>query len=237
MRSLGDHANQWLITRTLANFGSVALRRRDPDQAAACYDEAIALGYRLGSFGDIGRSIAGMGVVAFQRQHWQQAVQLLGAASGLRAVYHMLDSDIRSGEAISPAGQAATDLRTVLGEEVFAIAWSTGAAMSLSEAVATARAEAIGAVAGAEAGEASSVQTNTSAVKADAMGVHPAGLSGREVEVLGLVAAGRTNREIAALLVISRNTVDRHISNIFDKIGATNRTEAAIYAERHGLSG
>jgi DNA-binding CsgD family transcriptional regulator len=63
----------------------------------------------------------------------------------------------------------------------------------------------------------------------------PDGLSEREVRVLRLVAAGKSNREIADWLVISPHTVIRHVSNIFDKIGVANRTEAATYAARHGL--
>jgi DNA-binding CsgD family transcriptional regulator len=61
-------------------------------------------------------------------------------------------------------------------------------------------------------------------------------LSQREVEVLRLVAAGKSNAQIADELVISQNTVIRHVSNIFAKIGAENRTEAASYAHRHGLT-
>ncbi len=64
---------------------------------------------------------------------------------------------------------------------------------------------------------------------------YPDGLSEREVEVLRLLAAGRSNPAIAAELVISVNTVFRHVSNIFAKIGAANRVEAAAYAQRHGL--
>jgi DNA-binding CsgD family transcriptional regulator len=65
----------------------------------------------------------------------------------------------------------------------------------------------------------------------------PAGLTGREVEVLRLIAAGRSNRAIAEALFISPNTVLRHVSNIFAKIGVTNRAEAATYATRQGLDG
>jgi pimeloyl-ACP methyl ester carboxylesterase/DNA-binding CsgD family transcriptional regulator len=55
-------------------------------------------------------------------------------------------------------------------------------------------------------------------------------LSQREVEVLRLVATGRTNQQIAEELVISGNTVRRHLSNIFNKIGAANRAQAAVIA-------
>ena len=62
------------------------------------------------------------------------------------------------------------------------------------------------------------------------------GLSDREVEVLRLVATGMTNREIAGQLVISTKTVDRHVSNIFTKIGVSSRTAAAAYAFEHRLT-
>jgi DNA-binding NarL/FixJ family response regulator len=56
------------------------------------------------------------------------------------------------------------------------------------------------------------------------------------VEVLRSLASGKSNLEIAEELFISLNTVARHLTNIFGKIGATNRVEAANYASRHGLS-
>jgi DNA-binding CsgD family transcriptional regulator/pimeloyl-ACP methyl ester carboxylesterase len=64
----------------------------------------------------------------------------------------------------------------------------------------------------------------------------PDGLSVREGEVLRLVAAGKSNPQIADELVISLNTVQRHVSNILAKTGLANRTEAASYATRHGLT-
>jgi DNA-binding CsgD family transcriptional regulator len=64
---------------------------------------------------------------------------------------------------------------------------------------------------------------------------YPDGLSQREVEVLCRVAAGKSNREIAEELVIAEGTVRRHVSNIYNKIGAINRSEATRYALRAGL--
>jgi DNA-binding CsgD family transcriptional regulator len=61
------------------------------------------------------------------------------------------------------------------------------------------------------------------------------GLTTREVEVLRLVAAGKTNRAIAADLFLSERTVDRHVSNIFDKLGVASRAAAAAFAVEHGL--
>ena len=62
-----------------------------------------------------------------------------------------------------------------------------------------------------------------------------AGLSGRELEVLRLLATGRTNRAIADELVLAVRTVDRHVSNIFTKLGVSSRAAATAYAYEHGL--
>ena len=64
---------------------------------------------------------------------------------------------------------------------------------------------------------------------------YPSGLSQREVEVLRLLALGKSNREIGDGLVITEGTVRRHVSNLYDKIGVSNRTEATRYALREGL--
>lgn len=61
------------------------------------------------------------------------------------------------------------------------------------------------------------------------------GLSERELEVLRMVAAGATNKAIAAKLVISVRTVDRHLSNIFAKLGVSSRAAATSYAHEHRL--
>jgi DNA-binding NarL/FixJ family response regulator len=63
----------------------------------------------------------------------------------------------------------------------------------------------------------------------------PIALTDREQQVLRLLAAGRTGREIAGELTISVPTVQRHIANIYAKIGARGRVEAAAYAFAHGM--
>jgi LuxR family transcriptional regulator, maltose regulon positive regulatory protein len=60
-------------------------------------------------------------------------------------------------------------------------------------------------------------------------------LTERELEVLRLLAAGRRNRDIAQELVVTQETVKKHLSHIFDKLGATNRTQAVAHARRLGL--
>jgi DNA-binding NarL/FixJ family response regulator len=62
-----------------------------------------------------------------------------------------------------------------------------------------------------------------------------AGLSQRELEVLGLLAEGLANKLIARRLEISEKTVKSHLTRIFREIEVTDRTQAALFAERHGL--
>jgi DNA-binding NarL/FixJ family response regulator len=63
------------------------------------------------------------------------------------------------------------------------------------------------------------------------------GLSEREVEVLQLAGTGLTNRDIAERLSLSQHTVARHLANARVKLGAANRTEAAMkLEEREGLT-
>nr|WP_202550136.1 response regulator transcription factor [Streptomyces sp. SID8352] len=62
-------------------------------------------------------------------------------------------------------------------------------------------------------------------------------LTEREREVLGLIADGRSNREIARALVLSEKTVKTHVSNILMKLDLADRTQAALWAVRHGVAG
>jgi two-component system NarL family response regulator len=61
-------------------------------------------------------------------------------------------------------------------------------------------------------------------------------LTRREMEVLELVGRGLRNRGIAEKLFLSEKTVKNHISSIFVKLQVNDRTEAALLAERHGLT-
>jgi len=70
-----------------------------------------------------------------------------------------------------------------------------------------------------------------------AAAARPSGLSAREVEVLRLVAQGLSNGEIAERLFITRKTAGVHVTHILDKLGVTNRVEAAMVAARLGLAG
>lgn len=59
-------------------------------------------------------------------------------------------------------------------------------------------------------------------------------LTNREREVLALIADGRSNREIARQLRVAEKTVKAHVSSVLAKLGVQDRTQAAVYAVRHG---
>ena len=63
----------------------------------------------------------------------------------------------------------------------------------------------------------------------------PSSSPGREREVLLLVVEGLANKQIARRLGISEKTVKGHLTNLFQRIGVADRTQAALWAERNGI--
>jgi len=61
-------------------------------------------------------------------------------------------------------------------------------------------------------------------------------LTARERDVLGLVATGLPNKAIARRLAISEKTVKAHLTRVFAVVGVSDRTSAALWAQRHGLT-
>ena len=61
-------------------------------------------------------------------------------------------------------------------------------------------------------------------------------LTEREREVLSLVGAGLQNKQIALRLGISEKTVKAHLTSVFRQLGVFDRTQAALWAQRHGLA-
>jgi two-component system response regulator DevR len=66
----------------------------------------------------------------------------------------------------------------------------------------------------------------------------PAGrLTSQEQRILELIAQGLTNRQIAEITYLSEKTVKNYVSNLLSKLGMSRRTEAAVFAVRHGSGG
>ena len=71
--------------------------------------------------------------------------------------------------------------------------------------------------------------------KVDAARIAALGITPRELEVLQLIAEGLSNKEMAERMFVSENTVKTHASRVFDKLGASRRTQAVQFAKNHGL--
>ena len=60
-------------------------------------------------------------------------------------------------------------------------------------------------------------------------------LTKRELDMISAVVNGATNREISRQFGVSEQTVNNHLSNVFDKVGVSNRLELALYVMHHKL--
>jgi non-specific serine/threonine protein kinase len=114
-------------------------------------------------------------------------------------------------------------LRTQLGEEAFNAAWEAGKKLTLAQALA----EAEQIIMPAEIPNPQSQISNSK----QAFG----GLTAREREVAALVGQGMSNREIAEKLVLGERTIETHVSNIFNKLGFTGRSQVRQWAKEKGL--
>jgi len=91
-------------------------------------------------------------------------------------------------------------------------------------------------IAGKSVGNVVQVITELSSSLPHALPPKSYGLTPRELEMVRLVTQGCSNREIAFQLNISEETVKRHLSNVFDKVGMSNRVELTLFALEHRLA-
>jgi DNA-binding NarL/FixJ family response regulator len=146
-----------------------------------------------------------------------ELLDLLGqkeAAATLHAALTRIPASVEHVPALADLGER---LALQLGDAISAPA-TAGRGMDLDDATAFARSEL------------ERVRASRAAIIE-----RPGGLSRREVEVLRLVADGLTTRAIAERLFISAKTTDRHIQNIYTKIGTSSRATATRWAVRHGV--
>ena len=180
-----------------------------------------------------GVAMTGQEAVRLARRHKPDVVLLdvrLGAEDGLDVIKR-----IRS---------AATATRVVVlsafdNPTYVARAVSAGAHDYLLKSAT--RAEIVAAVNAAAAGEAPSragelLRVATSMASKELPPDTDVPLTPRETQVLRLVAMGLSNREIADALAISVETVKEHVQNLLRKVAVSDRTQAAVWAIRHGLA-
>jgi predicted ATPase/transcriptional regulator with XRE-family HTH domain/DNA-binding CsgD family transcriptional regulator len=259
-RGVGDRPNTY---KALHLLGTVALRAGDYGNAEALHTESLALKRPQGDAYGVAMSLYGLAQVEWLRNNYVRALGFLreslsllqdlghwrGMALNLQLLAHLTaDSgeaerstclfgavaslhetlgNRRSVPVVQNVDSARTDAsiaanRARLSPVAFEAAWRKGQAMTLDETVAFA----LGAA-----------PADTSHHALDTVdGVAPTGLTRRERDVLRLIVAGNSNQEIAAALVLSTRTVERHIANVYSKLGAHNRAAATAYALRHGMA-
>ncbi len=209
-RAVGETTDPLERARLLPAYIEILLATGDADEArAVCRElEEIAKGY---------------------------ASDVLGAlAAGARGAVQLAEGDAQTAlVSLRRAGQVwqkleapyeAARVRVLLGLACDALGDHETAALELDTARATF--ESLGAAPDV-------ARVDSLAGRATSGDTH--GLAPRELQVLRLVAAGKTNKAIAAALVVSERTVDRHVSNIFTKLGVSSRAAATAFAYEHQL--
>ncbi len=211
--------------------GWVALLQGDLRAAAAACAENLALMQYRSAHPEWWLTISIVAQIAERRGAFMASARLLAASGKWRSVLmHPMPMRVLG---IGQGRLAAEDrVRAALGEAAFAEAWAAGEALSSDEAIE------FGLTVAAELEREllDRRQAEGASRPGAASSQYPDGLSARELEVLRLITVGTSNREIAARLVISVNTVFQHVRSILNKTGCANRTEAAAYALRHGLT-
>jgi len=203
------------LAHALEGRALVGLVEDRPAEAIAPLEEALTLLAALGNRGCVAHALEAAAAVVAGRGRLD-AARLMGAAASLRSE---VGQDHRPWEREGLRRTEAA-LRDGGADPVAVdLAIADGRDLTLAEAVDLAH----GALARFR-----EEQETTGSVYADL------GLSAREDEVLGLLVEGATNQEIAGRLYLSPKTVERHLSNLYRKLGVANRTQAAAVALRHG---
>ena len=214
-RQIGE---RFLLARCLDVVGQVAIAEGHYVGARAALRESLHLQQDLGNRAGIAEALESIAALAATETQAERAVQLAGAAAGIRE---------QVGAPLSPMGRAMLDrwlvpVRQALGAETTTEAWETGRGMADEQALDLALA----------ATEAPPTQSSR---PPDRSAQQVARLSPREREVAALVAQGLSNRQIAQRLVVTERTVAAHIEHILNKLGFGSRTQIAVWISERGL--
>lgn len=188
------------------------------DAAAPCgpLDEALTIFSDMDNRGCTAHALEATAAVLVERGDLFDAGRLVGAAAALRREVGQ-DHRAWEREGLARTERAFADAPASIDLDG---ARQEGRRLTLQEAVVLARTSLVAAGGGGRGRD---------------DGAGRLGLSRREAEVLALVVEGRRNQEIAERLCFSAKTVERHLSNLYRKLGVANRTQAAAHALRHGL--
>jgi predicted ATPase/DNA-binding CsgD family transcriptional regulator len=211
-------AHDWKYTGVaLIGLGAAARSLGDAGAAALAYTEALTLCREAGAAGDLPLCLEGLAAVSLALDRPAAAARFLGAAetahaAGFTPTFPGFEQARRA---------TARNVGNALPPATFVAELAVGRSLTLADALSLA----------------AELSSDRDAIPRAALpqSLQFDRLSEREREVLRLVGSGRSNAEIATELVLSVRTVEKHVANIYTKIGARGRADAATYALRHGL--
>jgi non-specific serine/threonine protein kinase len=177
--------------------------------------ESLVLYRGLGVLWGVLQCLEQLAVLALADGAPERAVRLYASAAGLGQRHGI--APLPGTE--TPRQRDLAQLRALLGGEQVEALWAAQLAVPIEQVIDWALADDV-------AG-----QPPRGSPPAD----RPGGLSPREREVLRLIAAGQSNKQIASDLYLSVHTIERHITNLYAKIGARGRADATAWALRHDL--
>jgi len=200
------------ISGASRGLGLVALGRADLERAIPLLQDALVRSHGLGDKKCAPRCIEALARVAVSQGRAERAARLFGAAQALRDAI---------GTVLFPAERADHErelaaVRAGTTDARFSRAWSEGQAMTFDQATEYALVVA----------DPDSRATEPPPAPDDPLSP----LTPREREVVALIARGLTNSQIAADLVLSIRTVERHIENIYEKLGVRGKAARAAVA-------
>ena len=195
----------YIIGGILETLGDPVRQIGDLARARSLYQEGLRLGLEHNEQRNVAIGLAGLAILSVMEGNPEQAARLCGAIDAVMQ---------RVGTALTPGGRenheaAASQARSAIGTERFDRLWQEGRTIPPASFL-------------LEAPPAIAVQPDAGS-----------GLTRREREVLSLLTRGLTNQEIASQLSISVHTVERHLTNLYTKLGVRSRTEAVHWAHHH----
>jgi ATP/maltotriose-dependent transcriptional regulator MalT len=214
-REVGDRRGE---SRSLLLAANLSTLEENYALARTRYEASLALAKALPHRGLIASSLKGLGIVAAAQGQLIHAAQLWGVADKFGESH---------GESLPSVlyERMRAEVRTHLGEQLFADALAQGRTMSPERVIASRCSATVPPLLLTR-------QPLTPPVMRDS--TNPTKLTARELEVLRLVAQGCTDAQVAEQLVISPRTVNWHLTVIYSKLGISSRCAATRYAmEQH----